>query len=103
MDSQIAKEHLNSKPWLLAYDASAPGWLAQADGNEFLAADPFFSIMSSVSQYSPVRGSNPFVLASGALGLFHHEQRQSIECRDAAPSRAIIGTYLGFRGETCGR
>jgi hypothetical protein len=45
--SRIAKEHLYSEHWLLAYEACTQRWLAPVDGNEFLSADPFFSMLSS--------------------------------------------------------
>jgi hypothetical protein len=43
--SRIRKEHLYSDHWLLAYEACAQGWLPPADGHDFLAADPFFSML----------------------------------------------------------
>jgi hypothetical protein len=45
--SRMTKEHLYSEHWLVAYEACAQGWLAPSDGNEFLSADPFFSILSN--------------------------------------------------------
>jgi hypothetical protein len=53
--SRVRKDHLYSEHWLLAYEAYAQGWLPSSDGSNFLANDPFFSILlnGGVRFYDP--------------------------------------------------
>lgn len=43
--SRMTAEALYSDHWLLAYEALVKGWLPSKDGTDYVAADPFFSIL----------------------------------------------------------
>jgi hypothetical protein len=43
--SRMTRENLYSEHWLLAYEANMQGWLPSLEGVDYIAADPFFSIL----------------------------------------------------------
>jgi hypothetical protein len=43
--SLMTADSLYSENWLLAYEALAQGWLAPANGIDYVASDPYFSIL----------------------------------------------------------
>ena len=43
--TRMTAEGLYSDHWLLAYEALVKGWLPSRDGTNYVAADPFFSIL----------------------------------------------------------
>jgi hypothetical protein len=45
--SRMTAEHLYSEHWLLAYEAYVQGWLPSLDGTDYIADDPFFSILEA--------------------------------------------------------
>jgi hypothetical protein len=44
-NSRMSADHLYSDHWLLAYEARVQQWLPSIDGTDYIAADPFFSIL----------------------------------------------------------
>ena len=44
--SRMSAESLYSEHWLLAYEAYEQGWLPSVDADNYVAADPFFSVLS---------------------------------------------------------
>ncbi len=44
--SRMKADHLYSEHWLLAYEAYVRGWLPSVDGQDYVTADPFFSILN---------------------------------------------------------
>ncbi len=45
--SRMTADALYSDHWLLAYEAFVKGWLPSKDGTDYVAADPFFSILKA--------------------------------------------------------
>lgn len=45
--SRMTEDHLYSEHWLLAYEAYIQGWLPSLDGTDYIAEDPFFSILQN--------------------------------------------------------
>ncbi len=45
--SRMTADGLYSDHWLLAYEALVKGWLPSKDGADYVAADPFFSILQA--------------------------------------------------------
>jgi hypothetical protein len=43
--SRMTAESLYSEHWLMAYEAYVKGWLPSVDGTDYVADDPFFSIL----------------------------------------------------------
>jgi hypothetical protein len=43
--SRMSAEHLYSEHWLIAYEALVQGWLPASNGGNYVADDPFFSIL----------------------------------------------------------
>jgi hypothetical protein len=41
----MSKDNLYSNHWLLAYEASVKGWLAQPKGRDFTLVDDFFKVL----------------------------------------------------------
>jgi hypothetical protein len=44
----MASEHLYSENWLLAYEALKKGWLSSVAGDDYVAADDFFGLLSQL-------------------------------------------------------
>jgi len=45
--SRMSAEHLYSEHWLLAYEAYVQGWLPAQTANDYVASDPFFSLLQT--------------------------------------------------------
>jgi hypothetical protein len=62
-ESRMSPDSLYSEHWLLAFEALRKGWLPSLNGNNYIAADPFFSILESnnVEFYDPLGGVVPSI------------------------------------------
>jgi hypothetical protein len=54
-NSRMTADALNSEHWLLSYEGLEHGWLPSANGDDYIADDPFFSLLKNqaVSFYDP--------------------------------------------------
>jgi hypothetical protein len=62
-ESRMSPDGLYSEHWLLAFEALRKGWLPSLNGNNYIAADPFFSILenNNVEFYDPLGGVVPSI------------------------------------------
>jgi len=49
--SMMTGEELYKENWLLAYEAYVKGWLPSKNGNDYIANDPFFKVLSENKVY----------------------------------------------------
>jgi hypothetical protein len=57
----MKRESLSLEHWLLAYEGFEQGWLSSVDGGDYIAGDPFFSILRkhNVRFYDPLSTTLP--------------------------------------------
>jgi hypothetical protein len=62
-ESRMSPDNLYTEHWLLAFEALRKGWLPSLNGNNYIAADPFFSILenNNVEFYDPLANFVPSI------------------------------------------